>query len=81
MMIIKILCGGFVIAVLMAMAFDAYSETLSNEESYRQAFVPECQYMHDILKDETPVETCAHILAFRMSNIDDINNNAHARKK
>jgi hypothetical protein len=26
MMVIKILCGGFVIAVLMAMAFDAYSD-------------------------------------------------------
>jgi hypothetical protein len=26
MMVIKILCGGFVIAVLMAMVFDAYSD-------------------------------------------------------
>jgi len=74
----KVLCGGFAIAVLMPLAFDAHADF--DESEYLPGYMESCQYAHDVLKDDTPVNECAHVLAFYMSHFTDINNNAHAKK-
>jgi hypothetical protein len=78
-LVIRILCGGFVLAVLMAMAFDVYADF--DESDYIPKYTEDCQYMHDVLNDKTPVEECAHVMAFWMSHYTEIDHNAHARKK